>query len=497
MMKIFALNMTNYFVQETICGLGILCFTGLAAGQSLEGIANVYPSLQSHRAASWDRSGGNGDAVTAFAPGQTHVMLEAAGPGRIGHIWMTVSQFPGHDTYLRDLVIRMFWDGSKVPSVEVPVGDFFGLGHGKTYAFQSMPVAVGENPAAMNCYWPMPFHKQARIELYNNGPRTIRLIFYHVDYESGPQDKRAGLFHAAYRRDASLRGQPEESNLSGKDNFVILETEGTGQYVGCFLYVDSQRGGWWGEGDDMIFIDHSEKPVITGTGSEDYFNNAWGFSRAFSYPFYGCPLLEKRRDGGLFTSVYRWHVPDPVRFKEHIRVTLEHLWSPNVSNDFTCVAYWYQTKPMKERGALPAGRANWPRTHASAEPAAANFELNATQFEESLRERGVKVTVHRASSSLRGWLQIEPGEKPVRIPIPVALDGDYVVEVRPFDAGLEGEVKMGLSGETMRVVQPVTDPPGRRRWEALGTVRSANKEVVMEVSGRSVGLLAVKLARQP
>jgi hypothetical protein len=484
-------------LKGVLCSLVLVCLGESAFGQLLDGIATVRPSLQSHRAASWDRTGGNADAITGLAPGQTHRLLQSVAPGRVSHIWMTVSAFPGHDTSLRDLVIRMYWEGSQVPSVEVPLGDFFGLGHGKTYSFQSLPVAVGDNSWAMNCYWPMPFHKQARIELYNNGPRSIRSIYYHVDYELGPQDKQAGLFHAAYRRDPNLGGQSGEGNLSGRDNFVLLETEGTGQYLGCFLYVDSQPGGWWGEGDDMIFIDHSDKPVINGTGSEDYFNNAWGFRAAFSYPFYGCPLLEKREDGGLFTTVYRWHVPDPVRFQKHIRVTLEHLWPPGISNDFTCVTFWYQTKPVLQRAALPAGRANWPRMHAAKQPVKESLELNATQLEEGLRAQGIKVTAYAAAGGLRGWLQIEPGEKLVRLPIAVASPGEYSVQVRPFDAGFEGEVKMGVERGSRQVIAPVAGGAARQPWVTLGLAHAANQEVVLELAGRSMGLQGVKLVRQP
>ena len=484
-------------IKPTLCALAVACFTSPADSELLNGIATVRPSHQSHRASSWDRAGGNADSITGLPPGQSHTMLERASPGRVRHIWMTASSFPGHNTFLRDLVLRMFWDGSKVPSVETPVGDFFGLGHAKTYAFQSLPVVVGDNPAAMNCYWPMPFHKQARIELYNNGPRTIRSIYYHIDYETGPQEASAGLFHAAYRREAELRGQSGERNLSGEENFVILETEGSGQYLGCFLYIDSQVGGWWGEGDDMIFIDHSAKPVINGTGSEDYFNNAWGLRNAFSYPFYGCPLLEKRDDGGLFTSVYRWHVPDPVRFQSHIRVTLEHLWRSTVTNEFTCVAFWYQAQPISQRAALPRGRANWPRAHPVKAPPAPEFELNATELEEALREQGVKVTAHTASGGLRGWLQVEAAARPVRLAIPVPVAGDYAVQVRPFDAGFEGEVKMGFGQESMRVIAPVAGAKARQPWVALGVARAVEEKVILEASGRSFGLQGFKLARQP
>jgi hypothetical protein len=168
-----------------------------------------------------------------------------------------------------------------------------------------------------------------------------------------------------------------------------------------------------------------------------------------------------------------------------------------VANDFTCVAYWYQTKPTAHQTALPRGRANWPRAHPSRQPATTNVELNGTQLEETLREQWVKVTAHSASGGLRGWLQIEPGEGSVHIPIAVSADGDYSVQVRPFDAGFAGEVKMGVGGETMQVIQPVAGAPSRRPWVALGIAHAVNKEVVLEASGRSLGLQAVKLTRQP
>ncbi len=360
-----------------------------AAAQSMSGLSTLQPGVQSHRASSFDTTGGNADSIWEFRPGAKKVILDTAGPGRINHIWMTVSSFPNHETFLRDLVIRMYWDGSDVPSVEVPVGDFFGLGHAKLYAYQSIPVAVGENNRAMNCYWPMPFHKSARIELFNNGTRTTRSIYYHIDYETGTQTEHEGLFHAAYHRDRDLHGQDiAVPNLLGKDNYVLLDTEGAGQYVGCFLFVDSQKGGWWGEGDDMIFIDHSEKPTINGTGSEDYFNNAWGFGKTFSYPYYGCPLLEHRPDGGMFTTVYRWHVPDPVHFQTHIRVTLEHDWPVNIANDFTSVAFWYQAEPVKSREPLPRGRENWPKQYPSTQPAATTITVNGTELEHETLEPG-------------------------------------------------------------------------------------------------------------
>ena len=154
----------------------------VATGQSLDGVSSLRDRT-SHRASSWDRTGGNNDSLGSFAPGDTQVLLDTDGPGRITHLWFTVARFPGHEYVLRDIALRIFWENSPVPSVEVPLGDFFGLGHGRLYAWQSLPVAVGSNPCAMNCYWPMPFYRHARVEIVNNGRHSIRRLYYNLDYE--------------------------------------------------------------------------------------------------------------------------------------------------------------------------------------------------------------------------------------------------------------------------------------------------------------------------
>ncbi|MGB9626342.1 MAG: glycoside hydrolase family 172 protein, partial [Phycisphaerae bacterium] len=223
----------------------VICSAGYC--DELADIATIVDRT-THRASSYDRSGGNEDAIVSFAPDTAHVLMEADGPGRVTHIWMTVGVFPNHTTFLRDLVLRAYWERSRVPSVEVPLGDFFALGHCKRYLVQSIPVAVGANPGAMNCYWPMPFHKHARIEICNAGGRSIRKLYYHVDYELGSIPPDQGLFHAVYRRDKQVPAQAAAGNTTGAGNYVILDTAGEGQYVGCVLSVDAQPGGWWGEG---------------------------------------------------------------------------------------------------------------------------------------------------------------------------------------------------------------------------------------------------------
>jgi hypothetical protein len=469
-----------------------------AMGQSLEGLATIWPEVQSHRSSSFDGSGGNGDCIGEFRPGDRKIILDTAGPGQIDHIWMTVSAFPGHDTFLRDLIVRMYWDGSNVPSVEVPVGDFFGLGHARTYAYQSAPVAVGESDRAMNCYWPMPFHKSARVELYNNGTRTIRSMYYHIDYETGTETGQKGLFHAAYHRERNLHGQDVVvPNLLGKDNYVILDTEGAGQYVGCFLFVDSNRGGWWGEGDDMIFIDHSEKPTINGTGSEDYFNNAWGFHKAFSYPFYGCPLLEPRGDGGMLTTVYRWHIPDPIRFQKHIRVTLEHDWPPKIANDFTSIAFWYQRDPVKSREPIPRGRENWPNRYPSTLPAPTMIEVNGAELKDTALDPATsalaKIDGNGDDRPSRRWLRVLAGHQPAGFSVNVPAEGNYSVSVQPVDGVFEGTVRMGLAVDKMRLIEPVGGRVTRRAFVGLGIGKSVDGKIILYVSGKVVGIHTIKL----
>jgi len=413
---------------------------------------------RSHRSSSWDRTGGNIDCMTDLAPGSSQVLLDTEGPGKITHIWATVMEYAGHPTVFRDMVLRMYWDGASVPSVEVPLGDFFGLGHGLpppfyaklNYQVVATPITVGVNERSMNCYFPMPFHRSARIELYNNGRRTLKQLYFHVDYELGEQPADCGLFHALFRQERDVRSQ-EWINLGGEDNYVLMETEGRGHYVGCFYYVDNDPSGWWGEGDDMIFIDRAALPTINGTGTEDYFGNAWCYHQPFSYPNYGCPLLEKRSDGGSYTTMYRFHLADPVRFAEHIRVTMEHVWGSHCTNSLISVAFWYQQRPLPRREPLPAGDANHARAHPGeiAGEERSDTEVDVPGLEVSLRENGwsVRTAITLGQQWIDGGaLVVATGGAAVEVAVPVAADGLYRVEVKPVYGLLGGPLEFGLRG---------------------------------------------------
>ncbi|MBN1910924.1 MAG: DUF2961 domain-containing protein [Pirellulales bacterium] len=454
----------------------------------LEDLATMR-DLTSHRASSHDRTGGNDDNVTALAPGATHVLLDTAGPGRINHIWFTVSYFRNHSTFLRDLVVRIYWEGSKAPSVEVPLGDFFALGHAKTYRVRSAPVAVGYDDRALNCYWPMPFHKHARVELYNNGRRSLRRIYYNLDYELGPIGPDQALFHAMYRRDRNLRTQVQAGNTTGKDNYVILDTSGRGQYVGCVLSVDAQPGGWWGEGDEMIFIDGEKTPSIIGTGSEDYFCDAWGFDAPYSYPFYGVPLLKKTGGGGGLTTAYRWHIPDPVRFTKHIRVTMEHVYKEGVVNDYTTVAYWYQDKPIARRDPLPVAEKNHPR-QPPAKPGPTTFDLLGSELEPIARVRGLDArmvtTGYRSGFAEGGYLRIAAPTGQVEVPIRVPRDGDYRVLLKPANTLVTDGLKVTFRGAKPHKVTRSPGDQGKLRPIDLGAASSKDKMLVLIFEGNPV-----------
>ena len=304
------------------------------------------------RASSTDPQGRNGDA-RRIDPGQTLTLMDAKGSGRITHIWFTISSpSPEH---LRELVLRMTWDDAARPAVECPVGDFFAQGHGKYVEFQSAPVMVGARNA-LNCHWPMPFKKHAVLIVANEGDRRVDNFYFNIDYrlEQDPEpDVR--YFHTQYRTYFPAPvGKP----------LTICETKGAGHFVGTFISVLANSDGWWGEGNDYWYVDGSEKPVISGTGSEDYFCGAWDFGRAFWYPYFGVPYYDNESKGGekrgVLNTCYRWHIQDPVPFKQSLRFILEHGrrgWDEDrkpFTNHYTTLGFYYLDNPEGDGPAIAA-----------------------------------------------------------------------------------------------------------------------------------------------
>ena len=310
-------------------------------------------SYKTRRSSSWDRTGGNRDAMPV-EPGQELTILETTGAGVVTHIWFTISS--PDPMHLKNLVLRAWWDGESTPSVEVPIGDFFGLGLGEYFVYQSALLAVAPIKA-LNAYFQMPFSTSARITVANQGKVRTNSLYFAIDYVTLPSlPADVGRFHAQYRQAAPCKGIVSDGkNLDGKDNYVFLEATGQGHFVGVTQSVLQNQNGWFGEGDDMIFIDGDALPTINGTGTEDYYNGAWDFGlQSFGYQHNGAPyVVGPERIGGRY-CLYRWHIESPIAFEKSIRVTIEHGTANDRSDDFYSTAYWYQTEPHAAFPPLPA-----------------------------------------------------------------------------------------------------------------------------------------------
>lgn len=322
----------------------ILCLACAALGtpafaqpdnSSLAGLAKIDTSFRAGRVSS-GRYENNWDSIGQIAPGETLTILDATGPARIVHIWMTA--IPELDGW-RTAILRMYWDHAEHPSVEVPLGKFFGLGFGDSADIISLPVVLAPGPG-MNCFWPMPFRRHARVTLTNQGELPFKGFFYIIDLQyDRPMAEDEGYFHASYRQ--LVPGL-------GRAPLVILEATGEGHYVGAFVGHRSNTKGWWGEGDDFIYIDGEEHPSLIGTGTEDYFGGAWGFfNRSYNSPYMGHQITDPPEASWENVS-YRFHIPDPVPFRRSIRVELERGDLGNTSNDHSAVAFWYQRQPASE-----------------------------------------------------------------------------------------------------------------------------------------------------
>ena len=347
---------------------------------SLRGLM-VEREGRSARVSSYDKTGKNADFI-AIPRGKREIIADIPGPGCINHIWMTVNC--PDKMYLRKILLRMFWDHEKQPSVEVPLGDFFGVGHSRVSHYIALPLnmitggeAQRQNCAAMNCFFPMPFTNRARIEIVNQCSSKIPQFFFYIDYETWSESPSDLLrFHAQWRREnptkglmdktdpkLSIRKVWKEANTSGKENYTILDARGKGHFVGCNLSIDNidptRDFPWFGEGDDMFFIDGEPwPPSLHGTGTEDYFCAAWGYpSLKYSAPYHGVSLAGSTDEGATGYSgkwtMYRFHIEDPVMFAKSLHFSIEHGHANASSNDYSSTAYWYQTEPHKRFPKMP------------------------------------------------------------------------------------------------------------------------------------------------
>lgn len=327
-------------------------------------LAQIRKGIRSKRISSYDRTGKNEDYLADIKPGETKVIANIPGQGIINHIWITMSP-PPQTLSRNDIVIRMYWDGNSNPSVNSPLGPFFGQGWDESYTFSALPLSASPlEGRALVSYFSMPFSNGARIEIENQSNQNIGGFYYYIDYyEVDKLQPGLGRFHSWYNHavtetdsvygenEVLLLGPDEVANIKGERNYIVADIKGKGQFVGLNYYVNNPTPMWYGEGDDMIFIDGQQVPTLQGTGTEDYFNTAFCPKEVFSNPYYGYPRVnspDKTFETGWMgrTHLYRFHVTDPIYFDKSLRFTIEHGRSNVLTLELASVAYWYQSEAV-------------------------------------------------------------------------------------------------------------------------------------------------------
>jgi hypothetical protein len=325
-------------------------------------------NFRSLKQSSYDRTGGNHDSWRV-EPGQTQEVFNSDGPGIISHMWFTIAAQSGD--HLKEVVLRMYWEGNNKPSVETPVGDFFGLNLGQYFIYQSAFLNCSA-VKALNSYFAMPFRKSARITVTNEGQKAVNSFYSNIDYKLVPNlPDDIAYFHAEYRQATPNQAQQyssssQEINKDGRNNYTFFETRGKGHLMGITLGVAQNSENWFGEGDEMIFIDDENAPAITGTGTEDYICGAWDFGGKdtaipFAHLYNGAPYIAiPERTGGRY-CLYRWHADAPVTFNRYMKHTIEHGHADNRHDCYYSVAYWYQSQPYTDLPKLPSAADRIPK----------------------------------------------------------------------------------------------------------------------------------------
>jgi len=432
----------------------------------------------------WDFS--NADA-RPVQPGQTLVLAELTGPGMIHHFWNTIDAVEYGAS--RNLVIRMYWDGEENPSVEVPLGDFFGVGHGMSVDFGSAMVSVTSEGMSRNCYWPMPFRESAKITVTNEGRLTVDSIYWAVDWtklDSLPAD--TPYFHSQYR-------QEYPCNLEDGLRYVIADIKGKGHYVGTILNCRQHERGWMGEGDDFFFIDGEETPSMRGSALEDYFCDAWGF-RESANMYHGVTVYEGYEIQDR-TSVYRWHTTGPISFDESIRFEMEHWgwwWKHHEdgtidheinqntieagtrSDDWSTVAFWYQLEPHAPFPKFPTME----ERH--------YYDWSNLIEAESLKDH---ITVDRGSADVWGgiycsgnsqihWSVDQPHGR-MTVPFDVAEEGDYELVMHLAREMFYGDFAFYLDGQKLGRNLDLYHPTLSQREYALPATHLTAGEHKLEI----------------
>jgi D-arabinan exo alpha-(1,3)/(1,5)-arabinofuranosidase (non-reducing end) len=385
-------------------------------------------------------------------PGETITLADLTGPGVVTHIWLTVAA--NEYGWPRLLRLRVYYDGSPTPSVDAPVGDFFAVGHGFERPVDSLVVRASSEGRSRNSYWPMPFRKSCRITVTNEGRRRVSNLYYHVDWKKVPSlAAGTAYFHARYRQSLPA---------SGGAPYEVLSVRGRGHYVGTVFSVVQAEAGWFGEGDDFFFVDGEKKPSIEGTGTEDYFNDAWGL-RVDTGPYAGASVAEGTGLGSRMTA-YRWHLTDPIPFRTSLKFELEHKgWTFNPDGSvksasgertdlISSVAFWYQVGIAADQPEPPYGVARLPQGNAT------QIEVeNALQ--EAKGQKG-KVSVSKDLFWSKDVLFFQ-GEGPgarLDVPFDVAEEGEYEVTTQVAQSFDYGTYSILLDGKPVQSAELEHEP---------------------------------------
>ncbi len=328
------------------------------SGNEMVQISKIKTGIKSRQVSSYDRSGGNADFIGGIKDGARFDLLNVKGAGTITRIWITIAP-EATELSRNNIILRMYWDGNSFPSVESPLGPFFGNGWDEAYNFITIPLSVAPGAGkSYVCYFAMPFSNGARIEIENQTGKEIPNFYYNINYqEVNKLPENSGRFHAWFNHEVTNAlpdGENEWSvlgdqgvNRNGKGNYLFADIRGKGQLVGINYYVNCPTPMWYGEGDEMVFIDGDTIPTFNGTGTEDFFNTSWCPKELFSHPYYGYPRVNNETGWLGHTHLYRFFIADPVYFDKSCRFTIEHGHNNNLTLDLASVAYWYQDTASK------------------------------------------------------------------------------------------------------------------------------------------------------
>ncbi|MFW6088728.1 MAG: glycoside hydrolase family 172 protein [Gemmatimonadota bacterium] len=442
-------------------------------GSALDRLIRPHDAGLAHYS-SYDRTGGNDDWVRV-EPGETHTLVEHDGAGVLRRWWITIS--PRNDPEIqRQLIVRCYWDGEETPSVEVPVSDFFGMGFGEWKDFVSLPLSM--TSGGYNSYWAMPFRRDARITVENTSSVPVEKLYYNLDvhtYDSLPDDVL--YFHAWYHQVVTRAGEP----------VVVLEAEGRGHYVGTLMSMQPRQGVSLGylEGDQRIFIDGAEEPGVIGTGTEDYFSSGWYYDTGeYGAPYHGVPI--KDTDTGRI-STYRWHIEDPIPFRERIRFTIEHgALNDQPGVEYASVAFWYQTHPHAPFPALPERLVPLGRLGAP--------DIEAESLADVAEVTGGRVEVQDMSGfeatwggdAQLWWVGAQPGDR-LALPLEAPTDGTYDLVGFFTRARDYGVIRLHVNGEPLVPLVdgygPEVTTSGPVGFGPVG-LQAGSNELVVELLGK-------------